>query len=140
MTTPHDEFPDVEVSYGMQVNRELTHTFIENDPYTATLIPVSKVKKPGGGIEKVDELPRPEQTFKLIYQGMFESGVAEAQDGTERKYDYIMLGEWNATVHIGDHWMDDAGGSYTVIGITPYNGYETKATVRYFGKEPLLHG
>lgn len=140
MTTPHDVFPSTEVSYGMAVNRQLTTAFIENDPYKATLIPVDLLKMPGGGEEKTDLPPRPEQTFKLIYQGMFESGVADSEDGNERKYDYVMLGEWNATVHIGDHWEDSAGGSYTVIGITPYNGYETKATVRYFGKEPLLHG
>lgn len=136
--TPNDPPQAWPLTPDLVTNRELTHWFIVQDPSPISLIPVEKTRQPGGGF-KTDALPpRPEQIMKLIYQGGSADGIVATADGQSRRYDFILLGEWDATIHIGDFWEDPTrdGQFWVVNGLQPYNGYEVKAGVSSYGWNP----
>lgn len=136
--TPLDPPPSFPLTPQIISNRRLTRWFISTDPTPISLIPVDRQRQPDGGFAVVDLPPRPLQRFKIIAQGLSD-GVTETQDGQERKFPYVLVGEWDATVHIGDFWEDpDHDGQFwKVTGLYSYNGYETKFGVTSFGGEPV---
>lgn len=139
--TPLDDPPIIQPFPGMDSLRRQTHWFIENDPTDIVLIPTERVRAPGGGFNMQQLDPRPSQRFKLIFQSGIVDGVVEAADGINRRYDFVLLGEWDATVHIGDQFTEPAYGDqkWVVQGLQPYNGYEVKAGVVSYGRNPQ-HG
>lgn len=114
-------------------NRELTTLFISMDPSVLTLTPVERSKQPAGGIIYVDGAARAPQTFKMIFQG--GEGMIDADGGKETKYQFVLLGEWDAEVEIGDFWVEGLQ-KYVVVGKNPHNGYETKVGVVSYGQDP----
>ena len=130
--------PAIPFTSGLDENRDVTHWFIMTDPTPISLIPVAKIQQPSGGYKSVSLAPRPLQHFKLIYQSGIGDGIIEAQDGNVRRYDFVMVGEWDAVVEIDDYWIDPARDNFhwRVKGFQPYNGYEVKVGVVGFGGDP----
>lgn len=120
----------------LRLNRFLTDQFIAMDPTPIILMRRGKVDNGAGGWRWGAPAPVTSQAFKLIPQGGSVNGKTETADGTERKYDFVMLGSWNADVEIGDYWVDADGSHWTVEGFIPHNEYETRAGVRCTGKKP----
>jgi hypothetical protein len=138
---PGQEAPDLEVNVAAEIeqNRSLTSLFIAMDPTDVVLIPRSTVRTPAGGTRTVDDDPRDIQRVKLIYggnTGAGRAGIIDTGDGRERQFSYIMVMEWNAEVSPGDHFTDPKGQMWEVEEVMPYNGYEIKATMRSYGKDP----
>lgn len=140
VTLPPEDQPIVTAYPGLNELRRQTHWFIENDPTPISLIPVEKVAASGGGWNISELDPRPSQRFKLIFQSGSD-GVVQATDGVNRRYDFILLGEWDAIVDIGDMFVEPAYGNqkWIVQGLQPYNGYQIKAGIVSYGKNPQ-HG
>lgn len=138
--TPPDDAPVVFPYPGLDMLRRQTHWFIEDDPTDIILVPQIRTQAPGGGFNMSDGAPRAVQTFKLIYQSGSD-GVVQTTDGQNMRYDFILLGEWDATVQQGDVWAEpeNENQKYVVQGLLPYNGYEVKAAVVSFGKK-AQHG
>lgn len=130
---------NLELGLQQKMQRDLTRWFISTDPTSITLTPRQWVEKPGGGFDFVDVAPRPEQTFKIIQQGGHFNGITDSGDGFERQYEFILLGEWDCEMDIGDWWKDPNGQHWEVSGFIPYNGYERKAGIYSFGSYPR-HG
>ena len=120
----------------MQTLRDSTTWFIATDSVTIALTPRVKIPKPGGAADWVNGTPRAPQKFMLIAEQAF-SGVVESGDGRQRQYNYVLIGEWNAVIEPGDWWVDSSGQHWEVVGMIPYNGYETKAGVHSIGKYPV---
>jgi hypothetical protein len=114
------------------IHRKGTKRFIGADPTTIVL------SKPGGSI--VDGtyrsgvgVARNPQQFKLIWSD--QSGIVrELPDGT-RRFDFVLLGEHDAIVEIGDTF-DIGTNKYVVTYIYPYNDYEVKAGGISHGPNP----
>ena len=134
--TPLDPDPVLPQTDQLVTNRNLTHWFITQDPTNITFIPREEVKSGSGGKTWQDLPPRPEQTVKLIYPFGQSDGAVPTIDGQERKYAFIVVGEWNATIHTNDFWEDPDGQFWIVTGLSPYNGYEVKAMISSFGGSP----
>lgn len=128
-------------SLGVKINRDLTHWFIQQDPTTVVLVPRVESKTPSGATKLTAQPPRPAQVVKLVYQGGAPGGVQTALDGKTRKYDFVLVAEWDATVRLYDFWEDPGKPDHfwEVVGLEPYNDYEVKAAVRAIGRE-LLYG
>lgn len=139
--TPLDTTPIIQPYPGLDALRRQTHWFIENDPTPITLIPVQKVEAPGGAWNISELPPRPTQRFKMIFQSGAADGVVQTADGTNRRFDFVLVGEWDATVHIGDIFVEPEydDHKWVVQGLHPFNGYEIKAGVVSYGKAPQ-HG
>lgn len=139
MTTPLDPAPHLQYPpQGWEANCRLTNWFIGLDPYPVQLIPVTKVKQPGGG-EKTQKLPpRPEQVVRVIYVSGDSDGLTLTVDGQIRKYSTVMVGGWSSTIKVGDEWTDKNGATWRVDGLQPYNGYEVKAGCTLVGANPSM--
>lgn len=123
----------------LKVARKQTKRFIDDDPFTIVLVPREKTRVPGGGYEMVDQPPRPPQTVKLVYTGSARGiggaeGVQVTSDGVERRYDYVIIGEWTLQIDVGDWWEDDRGQRWEVLGMIPDNEYERRATCSAYGR------
>lgn len=130
-----------DVSQEIATNRDITRWFISMDPSEITLTPRQLVRTKTNAREAQDLTPRHQQVFKLVQGGLVRTsaeGLTETEDGTQRKFDYILIGNWDAIVEIGD-WWEDNGQRYEVTGILPYNGYEVKAGIISHGDSPR-HG
>jgi len=115
--------------------RVSTKEFIKADPIKITLHTRVAARTPTGGVSNTAGSNRPEQTFKLIMQSPAGSSLEQrTEDGTERQVDYILLGEYNAQVDVGDWWEDGNGNVWEVRALVPANGYETRAVVEAHGK------
>jgi hypothetical protein len=124
---------------ALRVLRKQTKRFIDDDPFDIVLIPRAKTRVPGGGYEMTDQPPRPSQRVKLIYTGSARGiggaeGVQVTGDGVERRYDYVIVGEWDMVIEAGDHWTDALGNRCEVGGLIPDNEYERRATASIYGR------
>jgi hypothetical protein len=138
---PGEEAPDfaVNVASEIEMNRSLTRLFIEMDPTDIVLIPRSTVRTPTGGTRTIDDDPRDLQRVKLIYggnTGAGRAGIVDTGDGRERQFSYVMVMNWDAQVQPGDHFTDPADQQWEVEEVLPLNGYEVKALLRSYGKNP----
>lgn len=119
----------------LRVNRINTKRFIDADPIILTLTTRGSLRTASGAYAHEAAAERPEQTFKLIMQSPAGGSIEQrTDDGTERQVDYILLGEWNAEIAIGDYWEDERGQRWEVKALVPTNGYETRAVVEAHGK------
>lgn len=114
---------------GIDALRAVTEAFIEMDPVDLVLIPTDETLTESGGQSTVEGTPRPVQRFKLIPM-TFDQRPTVTVAGVERLIDYHLLGKWDATVKVGDHWTDPDGTMYEVVALADGHGYETKALVQ----------
>lgn len=124
----------------LAVTRRQTKWFIDNDPFEIILTPVVKVRVPGGGYQVSNGAPRAPQRVKLIYTGSArgvagQEGSQVTQDGVEHRYDYVVVGEYNFQVAIGDTWQDALGNTCRITGLIPDNEYERRVTASIFGTQ-----
>jgi hypothetical protein len=127
-----------DTAYELWVQRRITHAFIRAEPVDIGLSRRSSSRTALGGVMKTFSRQLPTQTFKLIMQSPAGASIEQrSDDGTERRVDYVLLGEWDADVEVGDYWDDESGERNEVTSMIPYNGYETRANVEGYGKKPL---
>lgn len=103
---------------------------------TVVLIPGTGtvVEKPGGGKDYVPGVPRDPQIFAKFNKQALD-GVENAQTdrGTTRKFQFEMIGAYDAVVEVGDSWEDFAA-TYTVESVDITQPYQVKAIVIAFLK------
>lgn len=122
--------------------RRLTREFIASSPVYLELIPGSETRLPSGGVSVADGVPRPTQMFRLIPMSHTEqparstSASASADAGVQRRYDYTLLGEWDAVMRVKDHWYTEDGQQLVIENMVSYNGYERKGLVISYGVGP----
>jgi hypothetical protein len=105
------------------IHRKNTKRFIDSDPTVITLTtPVSAVVN-GTRVANYSEERNP-QTFKIIWQG--DDGVVREIPGGTRRFNFILLGEHDAELAIGDFWQVDEQ-KFVIEYVFPDNGYEVKA-------------
>jgi hypothetical protein len=101
-----------------------------------TLIPGTGTvtEKPGGGKDYAAGAPRAPQVFAKFNKHVLD-GVekAQADKGTTRKYQFEMIGAYDAIVDVGDTWEDYAA-TYTVESVDNTQPYQVMATVIAFLK------
>lgn len=118
------------------INREITKQYIAMDPITLELIPQAEFKTDSGSTVMEDGTPRDPQTFKLITL-QFTPRQGEPSitiDGHEHTIGAYLLGEYGATVGVGDYWIGEDGRRYQVIALMDGHGWETKAAVEIHGQ------
>jgi hypothetical protein len=108
----------------LAINRKATQRFIDDDPSDITLIPIVTENRPGGAKVRVDGTPKASQTFKFIYPG--GDGIVVTAEGQTRRFDFILVGAYDADLSIGDHWTE-GGQNYVVEYVLPFCDYEQKA-------------
>lgn len=115
-------------SVTLQAQRAVTAAFIADDPTTAALIPVTRVKQPGGGYTEQIGTPRANQTFKLSLLA-YDQRPTITVAGVERLIDYHLIGPHDMAIAVGDYWVDGAGTRYDVVSLSEGWEYEVKAFV-----------
>lgn len=120
----------------LRLQRKNTKAFIDANPIVIALIPRTKVNT-GTGQQWIDETQRPEQTLRLIDQTRTfgpEPGTVLASDGKQRKAEYQLLGEHDATIGKYDYWIDPKGIRFEVANLIHSNDYEVRAQVIRYGE------
>lgn len=117
----------------LSIHRKGTERFINADPTTIALIP--SVETWSGGSKSIGAgTPRADQTFKIIWSGS-QDGIVTTVEGKTRRFDFILVGKYDAAVEIGDHWnVDDQ--HFQVEWVAPSNDYEVKAGGSSHGGKP----
>jgi hypothetical protein len=117
----------------LAINRDMTDWFIEQKPTTIQLIPREPVWVNGTKVMP-DDAPRDPQTFYVIWAPT--TGIVQTMDGTTRRFDFVLVGRYDAEVAIGDHWSIGKQDN-EIDYIYPYNGYEVKCGGSSYGSEPV---
>lgn len=117
----------------ISLHRKGTERFINADPTEIVLIPSTETWV-GGTKTFSSGTPRTAQNFKVIWPGS-QDGITVTSNGTTRRFDFILVGEYDALVSIGDHWTVDTQ-HFQVEWIAPSNGYEVKAGGSSHGNKP----
>lgn len=112
----------------LSAQRAVTAAFIADDPTTAQLIPVTRVKQSNGGFQEQAGTPRAAQTFKLSLLA-YDQRPTLTVAGVERIIDYHLIGPHTMTIAVGDYWVDGEGTRYDVVGLSEGWEYEIKAFV-----------
>lgn len=91
-------------------------------------------EKPGGGKDYAAGTPRAPQVFAKFNKQVLD-GVENAQtdQGTTRKFQFEMIGAYDAVVEVGDSWEDFAA-KYIVEMVDNTQPYQIKAVVVAFLK------
>lgn len=118
------------------IHRANTLLYIGLDPTDIILIPIDEVWA-AGTKKLVPQTPRDPQTFHVIWPP--ETGIVGGGgfggSGITYKFDFMLIGPWDAVVAINDRW--DSGTQRNVINyIFPSNGYELKCGGVSFGSKP----
>lgn len=76
------------------------------------------------------------QVFTIVRNhGYFTSEVERSEIGEARVSEYMLLGEWDSDMAVGDHWTDAATGrEWRVEDMLFDNGYERRGVVTERGK------
>jgi hypothetical protein len=123
------------MSVEVELKRRNTKAFIDSNPVVITLIPRSPFKS-GTGTRLVDQKARAAQTFRLVDlsgSGGTSPGIVASADGKQRKVEFQAIGNWDATILVGDYWLDGSD-RLEVAELLPYNGYERRAMVVRYGQ------
>jgi hypothetical protein len=122
-------------SLEISVHRKNTKRFIDADSTKIALIPRSEQYV--DGTKKFLALPpRAVQTLKVIWMG--DDGVVRQIDQTPggvRRFDFVLLGEYDAIIQIGDCWYE-GNQEFRIEYVYPYNDYEVKAGGVTHGSKP----
>jgi hypothetical protein len=115
------------------IHQKGTEKFISADPTQIVLIPSTEVWS-GGTKTYGSETPRQSQDFKVIWSGS-QDGITVTSEGTTRRFDFILVGRYDAEIAIGDHWNFNTQ-HFQIDWIAPNNGYEVKAGGTSYGSKP----
>jgi hypothetical protein len=136
---PPPEGNIIDLSTETSVQRDLTHWFIMSDPREIALVPHARIRTGSGGFTMQAQPARETQVFRLIPASSFEPPVRSPDQGVQRRYDFTLLGEWNAIMEVDDRWTDELGQTWVIDNLVSSNGYERKALIISYGKQPS-HG
>lgn len=119
----------------LAILRADTARYINLDPTSIILIPRSE-QWVAGTRKRVNTSPRAPQLFKIIW-GSTGAGFAPLIGGSEtRRFDFILVGNYDAIVAIGDHWLIGTQDN-EIDYIFPSNGYEVKCGGHSHGGDPV---
>lgn len=119
----------------LAVNRRNTLAFIAARPYPVILIPQIRTRTVSGGVLYVPDVPRAQQTLRLIEQASAygnSPGLLQSSDGKQRRVQFQLLGSFDAEIDVYDYWIA-AGLRYEVAELLPFNGYERRGQVIQYG-------
>jgi len=105
------------------IHRKNTKRFIDSDPTVITLITPVEAMVNGTKVANYTE-DRAAQTFKIIWQG--EDGIVREIPGGVRRFNFVIVGEYDAELAIGDFW-ETGDQKHVIEYVYPDNGYEVKA-------------
>lgn len=120
------------VPVPMLLHRNGTDAFIGAASTPIVLTPVSE-SWVGGSKTMASGDDREVQNFRIIWAP--STGIVRTASETTRKFDFVLVGRYDAEVAIGDFW--DVEEQHNVIEyIYPYNGYEVKCGGTSYGSKP----
>lgn len=114
--------------------RYTTEQFINEDPASVVILRQAKVSKPGGGHD-FPKVPQPAQTFRFVNQDISSGITYGDDDGIARRFSYVIVGRHDADLDVNDTW-EVGQQQYKIDAILPNNGWERRAYVTGFAKEP----
>lgn len=89
-----------------------------------------------GGYDYSPDAARDPQVFaKFNTKAMDGSEDSQTDRGTNRKFQFRMIGAYDATIALGDSWEDDVA-TYTVETVDATQPYQVTAIVTAFLKVP----
>ena len=107
---------------------------LRGQPIVLTPAAGQATEKPGGGYDYSVTANRPEQVFAKFNTKAFDgSENSQTDQGLTRKFQYDLIGAYDAVVQIGDQWEDDVA-KYVIETVDRTNPYQIKATVTAFLK------
>lgn len=115
-----------------EVMRKQTKQFIEVYPQSIPLVRTAMIADGSGGVKSSGPSPLPAQIFRQITQPTSPEVFRRTIDGEEVQPDFVLLGEWDADIAIGDWYMKD-GAKHEVVYVKEDRRYETWAEVKYRG-------
>ena len=117
----------------LDIQRANTMYYIGLDPTSIALIPVDEVWV-AGTKKLIEQSTRDPQDFHIIWAP--ETGiVGGGGSGITHKFDFILVGAYDAIVAINDRW--DVNSQRNVIDyVYPNNGYEIKCGGTSYGSKP----
>lgn len=116
--------------------REVTRRFIEARPIFIALTPHTETRADSGALRNEDGVPRPIQMFRAINMSHTERHTTSDGQGEMPKFDFTLLGTYDAAISPGDWWEDEEGQKWITDSLVPYNGYEKKAMITSYGWRP----
>jgi hypothetical protein len=112
-----------------KINRELTHSYISDNPTQVVLTPCLQTVTTSGGRQWSSGVPRASQTVRLIeFTTVVGYGGTRASEGYVHAHRWIMLMEWDAVADRLDTFIYD-GVEWQIVDFEPKNGYEIRAVV-----------
>lgn len=114
------------------VHRKGTERFIASDP-TDIVLKIKGGSIVDGTLKAGIGSERDPQQFKLIWGE--QSGIVREGTDEARRFDFIILGRYDATVEVGDFFTIGEN-KYIITYVYPYNDYEVKAGGVSHGKDP----
>lgn len=115
-----------------EMMRKQTTAFIAVYPQVIALVRTAMVADGSGGVKSSGPSPLGPQTFRQITQPTNTGVFRRTIDGEEVSPDFVLLGEWDADVAIGDWYMKD-GAKHEIVYVKEDRRYETWAEVKYRG-------
>jgi hypothetical protein len=116
-----------------EVLRRQTKQFIEEYPMEILLQRSDMVPDGSGGFKAtLGTVPAGAQTFRQVTQATNTGVFRRALDGEEVQPDFVLIGEHDADVRIGDWYMKD-GAKHEVVYVRDDRRYETWVEVKYRG-------
>lgn len=119
---------DVELS----MQRMATAQYISAKPKTIVLHSRARTMV-NGTMKTANTGVRAPQIFRLVW--LSEDGIHERPPEGSRKFDFAIIGNYDAEVAIGDFWKE-GDQEFVVENITPSNGWEVKAYGISHGSKP----
>lgn len=120
------------VPISMLLHRSGTDAFVDAAATPIVLTPVSESWS-GGSKSMSSGDDREVQDFRIIWAP--STGIVTTAAETTRKFDFVLVGRYDAEVAIGDFW--DVEEQHNVIEyIYPSNGYEVKCGGTSYGSKP----
>lgn len=115
-----------------EVMRQQTTDFIAIYPQELALVRTAMTADGSGGVKSLGPTPLDPQTFRQITQPTNTQILRRTIDGEEVQPDFVLLGEWNADVRVGDWYMKD-GAKHEIVYVKEDRRYQTWAEVKYRG-------
>lgn len=118
----------------LTIHRLGTQKFIAANPTSIVLTPSGETLV-AGTKTFVPQSPRAAQDFKVIWA--YDNGIYRqlGDQGGVRRFDFIIVGNYDATVAINDIWQVGSQ-KFVITYIFPGNGYEVKAGGVSHGSSP----
>lgn len=113
-----------------RMQRVNTRAFVNAASVIVVLHPNGRIPDGAGGFILSGGADRPAQELRLLPQNV--GTVVTTADGVERTSEYVLLGNYDAEMEVGDTFLVD-GVKYEIASIFPFNAYERKARVIQHG-------